>query len=148
SLVISSAVVSSSTWRTVPNAAFQPGEDLFYVVRWGFITGGHSSLAIHGIDTVVGRPAYHIVSEAHSSGLVDTFYSTHDRNESWLDTQSLCTLRYEKHIHEGHYRVEEGVDLDQVNHRFYDYSQRLDKGTTDFVQGLIPMNVMDILGSL
>src|SRR5258708_26632064 len=88
------------------------------------------------------------MSEARSSSFVDTFYKTRDRNETWLDTQSLSTLRYEKHIHEGRYRVEEAIDLDQINHRFYDYSQRLDKGTTDYVQGAIPPNVMDVLGSL
>src|SRR5258708_2352420 len=101
SVYVSSSSISTTTWRTMPNTAFQVGEDLSYVVRWGIVTGGHSSLAIHGIDKVLDRPAYHIFSEARSSGFVDTFYKTRDRNATWLDTQSLPTLRYEKHIHEG-----------------------------------------------
>jgi hypothetical protein len=139
---------STDTWRTVQNTAFGVGEDLFFVVKWGVITGGHSTLAIRNIEEISGRPTYHIVSEARSVGVVDAFYKTRDRNETWLDTQSLVTLRYEKHIREGRYRVEQAVDLDQVNHRFRDYFERLDKGTTKYVEGPIPPYAMDVLGSL
>ena len=62
--------VSTQTWRTLPNASFLAGEDLLYVVRWGIITGGHSTLAVRAIENINGRPAYHIVSEANSSGIV------------------------------------------------------------------------------
>src|SRR5262249_33088139 len=39
--------ISSGTWRTLPNTAFQAGEDLFFTVKWGIITGGNSTLAVH-----------------------------------------------------------------------------------------------------
>jgi len=144
----SQTAASTDTWRTVPNTAFQAGEDLFFVVRWGLVTGGHSTLAIHGIDQLNGRPAYHLVEDAHSSGLVDTFYSVHDRNDSWLDIESLTTLRYEKRVREGRYRIEETVDFDQMNHHFRDYSNRLDKGTTEYIEGDLTPNILDVLGSL
>jgi hypothetical protein len=139
---------STDTWRTVANSAFTVGEDLFFVVKWGVVTGGHSTLAIRNIETMEGRSAFHIVSEARSTGVVDAFYKTRDRNETWLDVQSLATLRYEKHIREGKYRVEQTIELDQINHRFRDYFERLDKGTTSYVEGPVPPYVMDVLGSL
>jgi hypothetical protein len=141
-------VTSSDSWRTVPNHAFREGELLEYVIKWGIVTGGHSSLNVKGIEKLGDRMAYHIVTEAQSIGIVSTFYKTHDRNETWLDVPSLITLRYEKHIHEGKYRVEAAIDFDQVNHQYYDYSNRLDKGTTEYAQGPIPPYVMDVLGSM
>ena len=135
------------TWRAVPNNAFREGEVLDYVIKWGIITGGHASLSVPGIDKIADRMAYHIVTDAKSVGIVTTFYKTRDRNETWLDVPSLITLRYEKHIHEGKFRVEEAIDFDQVNHRYFDYSNRLDKGTTEYAHGLIPPNVMDVLGT-
>src|SRR5579864_440016 len=77
--------ISSPTWRSVPNTAFGPGEDLLFVISWGVITGGYSLLSVHGIETVNGRPSYHLVEDANSAGLVDTFYHVHDRNDSWVD---------------------------------------------------------------
>jgi hypothetical protein len=91
-------VLSTAEWRAVSNMAFQAGEQCDYVVKWGIITAGHSLLSIPSVDTIQDRPAYHLVSEARSSGIVDLLYSTRDRNDAWLDTQSLTTLRYEKHI--------------------------------------------------
>jgi hypothetical protein len=148
-VALSSPIVPSTfTWRTLPNSAFRAGEKLSFVLKWGVIVGGRSSLAVKDIQTIQGRPAYHIVTEARTSGVADAFYKTRDRNETWLDTQSLATVRYEKHIREGKFKLEAIVDLDQANHRFKSYSERLDKGTTTFTEGPVPPYVMDVLGSL
>src|SRR5258708_4958049 len=129
-------------------APFQEGEDLLFRIRWGAVTGGYSSLSVKDIAQVAGRPAYHIVSEAHSTGFVDTFYHVEDRNEAWLDTQWPRSLRYEKKIREGKYRVHEVVTLDQTTHRFHEQEYRLDKNTFEEKEGQIPANVLDVLGSL
>lgn len=140
--------ISTEVWRTVPNTAFHREEDFFYLVRWGLITGGYSTLSVRGIDVVGSRPAYHLVSDAHSSGLVDTFYKVHDRNDVWLDLESLTTVRYEKHVREGHYRIEETVTLDQIRHRFHIHSYRIDKDRYEDKDGDLPPSVLDVLGSL
>src|SRR4051812_29025171 len=68
------ASIPSGSAMTAPahpyNAPFQEGEDLLFRIHWGAVTGGYSSLSIKDIATIEGRPAYHIVSEAHSTGLV------------------------------------------------------------------------------
>ena len=65
--VLTLAVPSySDAWRTVPHTALSGEEHLSFVVKWGFVTGGYSTLSIQGIASVNGRPAYHIVSEARS----------------------------------------------------------------------------------
>src|SRR5690242_20388339 len=99
-------VTSSTPWRSVPNTVFQPGEDLLFVITWGVITGGYSTLSVQSLEGVNGRPAYRLVEEAHSTGVVGTFYHVVDRNDTWLDADSLTTVRYEKRIREGKYRIE------------------------------------------
>jgi hypothetical protein len=147
---ISPVVVSTTAfqWRTLDNEAFAAGEELAFVVKWGVVTGGHSNLTVKGIETINGRPAYHIVSEARSSGFVDTFHRTRDNNATWIDVQSLATLKYLKDIHEGRYRMQENVEIDQVQHLHKDFSNRLDKGTTKYAEGPVPEYAMDVLGSL
>jgi hypothetical protein len=128
--------------------ALRAGESLTFAIRWGAITGGYSSLSVQGVQTISGRPAYHVVAEARSTGLVDALYRVRDRNESWVGTQPLGTLRYAKNIHEGKYRVEEETVLNQDEHRFHNHSYRIDKNEYEDKEGSIPPNVLDVLGSL
>lgn len=147
--VLTLAVPSySDAWRTVPHTALSGEEHLSFVVKWGFVTGGYSTLSIQGIASVNGRPAYHIVSEARSGGMVSAFYKVEDHNESWLDQEALVSVRYEKRIKEGQYRIEESTLIDQVNRHFHLQSYRLDKNLYEQQEGPLPPNTLDVLGSL
>ena len=139
---------SSFTWRTVPNTAFSGGERLQYVVKWGLVTAGYSTLCIDGLEPVSGRPAYHIVSEARSGGMVSALYKVEDHNEAWLDKGAMVSVRYEKRINEGKYRIEESTLIDQPKRRFHLQSYRLDKNIYEQKEGNLPPNVLDVLSSL
>jgi hypothetical protein len=139
---------STSTWRTVPNTVFASGEDFQYVIKWGVVVAGYSNLTVPDIQKVGDRLAYHLVSNAHSAGVVNAFYKVHDINETWIDTQALCTLRYEKSIQEGKYRVEETTLLDQVRHRWSTRAFRFDNNSFEQKSGDIPVDALDALGSL
>jgi hypothetical protein len=128
--------------------AFHEGEECIFAIRYGAITAGYSSLTVPNKDVVSGRSAYHLLSEAHSSGIVDTFFHVNDRNEAWLDAEIPRTLRYSKNIREGKYRVEETVDLDQEKNVYRRHENRLDKKTTEDREGKIPPNVLDVFSSL
>lgn len=127
---------------------FQEGENFKFVIRWGAITGGYSTLSILEPDDIAGHKALHLVSEAHSTGLVNTIYPVNDRNEAWLNTQDFSSLRYEKHIREGKYHVHEIVVLDQVLHKFFRNEWREGRAQPEWSEGPIPANVLDIFGSL
>lgn len=139
---------STGTWRSIPNEAFKAGEDLQFVVKWGVITGGRATMTLPMTEIVNGRPAFRIVSEARSAGIVDGIYHVRDKNESWLDVESLVAVRYEKHIREGKYKVEESGIIDQVAGTFTMQSYRIDKNRYENKQGTVPVNVQDILSSL
>jgi hypothetical protein len=146
--VVSSSATWGSTWRSVQNTAFKEGEYLRFAVSWGVITAGYSTLEVREAKNLDGRPAYHIVSQAKSVGMVDTFFNVNDLNEAWLDKESLTTVRYEKHIREGKYRVDETGVFDQVLRRYAVQTYRIDKATTTYKEGDLPTHVLDVLGSL
>jgi len=123
------------------------GENLLFRIHWGTITGGYSTLTVPNVEVKDGAAAYHIVSEARSTGWVDTFYKVRDKNEAWLDLTSPRSLGYAKNLHEGHYRVEEQVRFDQTKNRYYLEEHRLDKETRETKEGDIPPNVFDMLSS-
>jgi hypothetical protein len=144
------AVMVSSTfsWRSEPNTAFGLGEDFHYVVKWGVIVAGYSSLSVPEIITINQRPTYHIVSAARSGGMVNAFYTVEDHNDVWMDESALVTVRYEKRIHEGKYQIEETSILDQPGHRWKTRSYRLDNNTYEEKEGDLPPNALDSFGSL
>jgi hypothetical protein len=148
SAISSAPVPSSFTWRSVPNTAFREGEELSFVIKWGVITAGYSTLAVPGVVPIDGRPAYHLVSEAKSAGMASAFYKVEDHNEAWLDKGALVSVRYEKRIREGKFRIEESILIDQIRHRFLIHSYRIDKNLYEQKEGEVPPNVLDVYGSL
>jgi len=141
--------LSFSLVRAEFQPAFREGEDLVFQIRWGVVTGGYATLSVPSVDLIAGQSAYHILSEARSTGLVDAFYKVRDRNESWMDTASPRSLRYSKKIHKGKYSVDEVVELDQTARTFHTTEIRHDKNDAkEEKQGEIPPNVLDVLSSL
>jgi len=140
--------VSASTWRFIAHSALGVGEDLHFVVKWGLVTAGYSTLSIKGIENVNDRPAYHLFSGAKSAGMTSAFYKVDDRNETWLDQTALLSVRCERQIQEGKYRIDETTLIDQPQRHFHVRSYRLDKNLYEEKEGNLPPNVLDVLGSL
>ena len=88
------------------NVAFAPvpfgvGEELTYRATLGGIRAGTARMRVEGIEMVRERPAYHVVFEI-DGGI--PFFRVHDRYESWIDVQTLASLRHRQQIAEGRYR--------------------------------------------
>jgi hypothetical protein len=147
-LTVGIIALAASIGRADGKSAFQTGEDLLFKIRWGVVTGGYATLSIPSVDQIGGQSAYHILSEARSTGMVETFYKVRDRNEAWMDTGTPRTLRYSKKIQEGKYRVDEVVELDQTAGKFHMTEIRHDKNDAkEEKRGEIPRNVLDVLSS-
>lgn len=93
----SSASAAAFSVAPVP---FAVGEELQYKASFAGIRAGSASMKVVGIDNVRGRPAYHIVFTI-DGGI--PLYRVRDRYESWVDVQSLASLRYVQNISEGGY---------------------------------------------
>ena len=70
-------------------APFQVGEELVFKATFGIIPAGTAKMRVESIDTVRGRPAYHITF-AIDGGIIG--FRIHDRYESWMDVETLSSL--------------------------------------------------------
>ena len=77
------------------------GEVLTYKATFGRIPAGTARMHVEGIETIRGRLAYHVVFTI--DGGVPLF-RVHDRYDSWIDVQTLSSLRHTQQISEGRYK--------------------------------------------
>ncbi|MBR3655109.1 MAG: DUF3108 domain-containing protein [Elusimicrobia bacterium] len=128
-------------WRQL-EGSLPEKEDLVFDVYWKFVKVGKGTLEIKGIEEVNGRTAYHIYSEAKSAPFFDNFFKVRDTNQSWIDTESLCSLRYLTNISEGGWKKFEQLDFNHQNARF----ARNDDGKMKY--GDTVQWVQDVISSL
>lgn len=94
------AAVGASAIIMAP-VPFSVGEELIYKATFGGIPAGSARMRVDGIELVRGRPAYHVVF-AIDGGV--PFFRVHDKYESWIDVQTLASLRHKQIISEGGYK--------------------------------------------
>jgi hypothetical protein len=80
---------------------FTVGEELVFHATFGVLPAGTARMRVEGIDSVRGRAAYHVVFTI-DGGI--PFFRVHDRYESWIDLETLSSLRHTQHISEGRYK--------------------------------------------
>ena len=99
--------------RTIANNAFDVGERLSFVVRYGFIKAGNARMEVKELVPVENRMAYRIISSARSKRTFDFFFKVRDRVESWVDRQGIFSWKFTKKLREGSYKFDLLVDYDQ-----------------------------------
>ena len=125
-------------WRTL-KSDLPVEENLVFDIYWKIIKVGQATLEIKGFEEINGRNTYHLYSQAKSSAFFDNFFKVRDVNESWLDKESLCSLRYHFDISEGGWKKQEQADFDHIRKEFtLDDNGTIKKGTIpSFVQDII-----------
>lgn len=118
-VVVNNVMTSTDSfkWRTL-SGNLPAEENLVFDVYWQFIKVGQGTLEIRGFENINNRIAYHLYSQAKSSPFFDNFFEVRDINQSWLDVESLCSLRYSANISEGGWKKNEQVDFDHANQKF------------------------------
>ncbi len=124
--------------RVVANPAFQVGECLKFVIRYGPVRAGFAYLEITEIVEINGRFCYHVVSRAESNDFFSSFYKVRDRVESLIDTTGIFPWRFEKHLREGKYSA------DIVN--IFNQANRLVVTRRDTT--VVPPYVQDVLSAM
>ena len=79
---------------------FAVGEELVYHATFGNLPAGSARMRVDGIAMVRGRAAYRVLFEI-DGGV--PFFRVHDRYESWIDVETLASLRHVQQISEGRY---------------------------------------------
>jgi len=93
------------------------GEYFQFSVDWNGLNGGSSLMQVQNLQRVAGRHAYRIVTKTESNSFVSKFYKVRDRAESYIDAESLYTLRFIKHLREGGYKSDVDIRFDQGNRK-------------------------------
>jgi hypothetical protein len=104
-------------WRNL-NKKLPEKEKIFFNVYWKFIKVGEAALEIKEIVKINDRKTYHIYSTAKTLSLLDTFYKVRDENQSWVDVESLCPLKFLADIHEGNWIKKQKIDFDHINAKY------------------------------
>lgn len=94
------AIVEAVTVKHRAPVPFAVGEELVFRATFGKIPAGTARMRVEGIDIVRGRPAYHVAFTIDGGVL---FFRVHDIYESWMDVETLSSLRYKQTISEGSY---------------------------------------------
>ena len=93
------------------------GEYFQFSIEWNGLNGGSTLMQVQNLHTLGGRRAYRIISKTESNSFVSKFYKVRDRAESFIDAESLYTLRFVKHLREGGYKQDLDVRFDQANRK-------------------------------
>ena len=93
--------LTSGAQEPRPTVPFTVGEELTYRATFGKIRAGTARMRVDCIEVVRGRPAYHLVFTI-DGGI--PFFRVHDRYESWVDVETLSSLRHHQQVSEGRYR--------------------------------------------
>jgi hypothetical protein len=106
--LVAAAAASALLALTAIPAAAQPqtkvpwaaGEHLEYVVRLAGISSGTGIMEVNGIDPMRGRDAWRLHFNIKGSTPLG-LYHVDDTYDSWMDVESLFSLRFEQDLLEG-----------------------------------------------
>jgi hypothetical protein len=129
-------------WRVHEGKVLPENEKLVFDVNWQFISVGEATLELRGFEEINARKAYHIYSEAKTKPFFDNFFKVRDVNESWIDAESMSSLKFVSNVSEGDFKKYEEIQFDQIRKTYYLY----DRGKIQM--GDIPQYVQDVFTSL
>jgi len=99
-----------------PAAHFFVGEKLTYKISYLGLNVGEAEAEIAGMETLNSRSVYHIIVRVKSHPVIDLIYKVRDEHHTWIDAEKLHSVRYEKKLREGRYKVHEVMTYDQEKH--------------------------------
>jgi hypothetical protein len=99
-------VVASGVKRA--KVPFGPGERLEYEVRFGSLRVGSAQMEVVSLDNLRGRPAWHTAFWVRGGNFL---YRVNDVYESWMDAETLSSLRFVQELEEGGKEVERRFEI-------------------------------------
>ena len=87
---------------------FGPGERMEYDVKFGALRVGGAHMEVVGLDNLRGRPAWHTAFWVQGGNFL---YRVNDVYESWMDAETLSSLRFVQELEEGGKEVERRFEI-------------------------------------
>ena len=84
---------------------YQIGETAKYNIYFGPVAVGYASLTVKKTINIKGKKTYHIIGEGRTVTFFDWFFKVRDRYETYIDTETLLPVRFERNVYEGGYEI-------------------------------------------
>ncbi|MFI5132457.1 MAG: DUF3108 domain-containing protein [Chitinophagales bacterium] len=102
---------------TIKNIAFNAGEKVSYTVYYSaaglYINAGTATFT-NTLETLNGKPVFHIVGEGSTNSSYDWIYKVRDKYETYIDTTSMQALKFVRNINEGGYKKYQNVTFNKT----------------------------------
>lgn len=92
----------------IPNTAYKPGEQLKYLVHFGFIDGGVASLSLEELQ-VGDKTIHHAKAIGKSVGITDKLFKVRDVYETFIDANNGLPVKAIRDISEDTYKYYDEV---------------------------------------
>ncbi len=90
------------------------GERLVYKITWLRIPVGVGEIWVKEKTTLNGREVYHVVGKIETNKVLSKIFPMHDEAHSWIDVETLESLKFEKVIDELFLDVHEVMTFDSA----------------------------------
>ena len=141
-------VVVASTIKRA-KVPFGPGERMEYDVKFGALRVGNAHMEVVSLDNLRGRPAWHTAFWVQGGNFL---YRVNDVYESWMDAETLSSLRFVQELEEGGKDIERRFEIyperavfiqtsKKPNKEEKSVSQPLDDGSFLYFIRTIPLEV-------
>ncbi|QNL52428.1 DUF3108 domain-containing protein [Olivibacter sp. SDN3] len=116
----------SQTLPYLKTSVFEPGEELTYKLKYGFISAAEGVLKVMPSDlTFEGKPTYHLNAVGKTSKAFSVFYNIRDQYDSYIDQQTYLPYFFSEDIREGKYRRNDKI-------RFYQHKKKIEATRGNF----------------
>ena len=140
-------VAASSVKRA--KVPFAVGEHMEYDVKFGILRVGNAHMEVVGLDNLRGRPVWHTAFWVRGGNFM---YRVNDVYESWMDAETLSSLRFVQELEEGGKDIERKFEIyperaifiqttKTPNKEEQSVSQPLDDGSFLYFLRTIPLEV-------
>ena len=93
------------------NNSFQVGEKLTFSIGYEFVPAGKSILSVDGISEINGRSVYQITLRTRSYRFFDPFFKVRDEITTYMDINTLQSIKFRKKLREGSYSYDYSVNF-------------------------------------
>ncbi|RYY61935.1 MAG: DUF3108 domain-containing protein [Chitinophagaceae bacterium] len=102
---------------SIKNNSFKAGEkvtlSVFYNVAGFYVDAGVATFT-NTLETLNGRPVFHIVGEGRTNSSYDIFYKVRDKYETYIDTVTMQSLKFVRNVNEGGHKIYQNVSFNKT----------------------------------
>jgi len=133
-------ILTSMSFDTFKEDAFDTGEYFKFRIHYGIINAGYATLEVKDA-TISNKKVFHAVGKGYTTGMSKLFFKVEDLYESYFDKQTGSPYRYVRKINEGGYTKDQEGFFNQNENRVLvkDYKRKTEKTivTSENVQDII-----------